>query len=314
MTAAIFSCFFFSPGHWHAVKNVQRALLFKEPGWTLLGKLRRRLDHIKLSFTQDTFERESTFDVEQAYLGIMRAGWLRRRKQFRARAAAQSNNLDLQALVTFHDALIPTTLDFLKIIKHGQPAGYLFALPRFMKVMAIVHCTKYFRAFLYFLGDLKHVEKNLPRFYALIIGNLHRSVVELPIELQHKVIASHSQNISRKGYEGVDGVICEWPLWSKAFAFVKTYGHVFRRANYAGAYRLVDAEDDERNAYAISEYESILLSLFATIEKQKRATYLHNPAAKGSTIVSPYLGQYDAAYLGGDHWLENFGLNIIEDN
>jgi hypothetical protein len=251
------------------------------------------------------------FDVAQSYLGIMRAGWLRRRLKLRKVAAVNPSLLDLQMLVVFHDFLIPVTLDFLKIIKHGQAAGYLYILPRFMMVLAITHSTLYFKAFLAFYSDLVHIKTRLPRFYGLIVNNLHRTVVEVPIEYQHKVLSAHSEHISRKGYLGVDAVLMEWIRWAKASAFVRTYGRVFSRANHPGCYHLVDAEADERNAFAIGEYERILEELFTQISTASSnhravAKLVPSPSAKGDQVDSPHFDSYSAAYLGDERWLGNY--------
>jgi hypothetical protein len=305
---SMLSCFFYSIGHWHAVKNAMNALLLKGPGWPLLVLLRKKNGCAKLSFTADSFSREMTFAVAQSYLGIMRAGWLRHRLKLRKKAADNPQLLDLQMLVVYHDFLIPVTLDFLKIIKHGQAAGYLYILPRFMMVLAITHSTLYFKAFLFFYNDLLHIKEKLPRFYNLIINNLHRTVVEVPIEYQHKVLAAHSEHISRRGYLGVDAVLMEWTRWAKASAFVRTYGRIFSRANDPGAYRLVDAEAEERNAFIILEYGKVLEDLFTKISGGHRTVAHLTPSssAKGDQVESPILGTYSAAYLGGERWLGNY--------
>ena len=131
----------------------------------------------------------------------------------------------------------------------------------------------------------------------------------MPIEYQHKVLSAHSEHLTRKGFLGVDAVIMEWARWAKASAFVRTYGRIFSRANDPGAYRLVDAEAKERNAFLILEYEQVLKNLFFTQIGGGHcavAQLAPSPSAKGDQVKSPVMGTYSAAYLGGERWYGNY--------
>jgi hypothetical protein len=292
----LFECFLPVPGHWHAVKTLQEALLHKKKhlGWRLFRKLRARLPGANMTLTEDTFGREMTFADHQMYLGIMRAAWLRRRREYLEKARAEPANFDYAALVTYHDFLIPVTLDFIKVIKEAGPDAYLALLPKFMVALWITHSSNYYRAFSLWVGDLENLRQKLPAFYDLFMANLHRTVSEVAIEYQHKVLAAHSQNVATQGYAGVDKVITEWTTWARANDFVGSFGpRVFPIANRGAAYALVDAELDPKNAFAIQEYQKVLNELF---EPGGRST------RRGNTIDSARLESYPISYLGGDYW------------
>lgn len=55
---------------------------------------------------------------------------------------------------TYHDFLIPVTLDFIKVIKEAGPDAYLALLPKFMVALWITRSSNYYRAFSLWIGDL----------------------------------------------------------------------------------------------------------------------------------------------------------------
>jgi hypothetical protein len=131
------------------------------------------------------------------------------------------------------------------------------------------------------------------------LRNLNKSVVEVPVEYMHRLLAAIGEHLSGTDASAVDTVIGEIGPWATADEFVKLHGDLFAM-NKEGTYTMVE-HDTKKFAPEIEQFSSALVALFAEIAKAPPPKLSPTDA---SLVINSYVFEsYSVRFLGGDEWL-----------
>ena len=245
--------------------------------------------------SDDYYKREMPFVVSQGRISLMRAAWLRNRKEFLELTSSRGSVMDLQVLFTFFEFLVPCVLDFLVVIRTAPPAVYERLLPYFMKCLSMLSMD-YFQAFLYQMNDWIYLKKFRPVQYTTILNNANTALLTLDIEHQHRLLGGLVGNINARGWMKFNQFVGELPGFEQGESHFDHFEDYYN-SHTPYAWRYHDTESDPKNDGAITLFAGALRALLTKVRDNPK-----KPTRVGSTVVSTVLMIYPVRLLGKE-WM-----------